>query len=1268
MNRSRITGNLTSHGILYSDIANDRVGIGSTIPGNKLSLPDSAKIGLGNAEDLTVVHDGNNSTISNSTGGLYLQSDTNINIDSKTGSNQYIHCQKGAEVSLWHNNSKKLETTSSGITVTGTQALTLPDAHSQGITLNQSLSRSTRILSDTARSGASQGLLSIVSNWSGTTVAKINTSTIGSTSSKGAEINFLTAVSGGSITERLTITAGGNVQIPNDTGKLQIGASQDLEIYHNGSHSFIDRRAGGTGDIYMRLGTDNALIAKTDAAVELYWDNAKKLETTSSGSTLSGDLLLDSANAEINLKAGVGSNTGAINWTFNTTGTDYSSVKLPYATRATDGLIVDGGSYNVSIKHATHYLAKLIGDGAVELYHNNSKKFETTSTGATVTGTCTATTFSGSGASLTNVNATTLDSIDSGSFLRSDASDTMSGILNLTSSSQYPLTINGSHSGKIVLQGASSPYIRFREGSTDKAYIQWDSSVNPGELIFVNQESADYLKLGSGGNGLKYFYDGSTATLWHSGNDGSGSGLDADTLDAIEGVTFARRDQANTFTSTTEEKIVLAGSSNPYIRFQEGTTNKAYIQWHSDGYLQLRNAEDGSGIRIRDDIRFTTDDFSSTNNKIWHEGNDGSGSGLDADTLDGVQGASYLRSDANDTTTGVLTINTSSAYALTLNGSNDGKLLLNGTDPYLRFQEGGTNKAYIQWNANGYIEIHNQETSESLKISSGSNGLIFREGSNDRTVWHAGNDGAGSGLDADTLDGVQGSNFLRSDQADTIAGNLTVGTGTASYIYMVDSDHGNRSIHCNSHRIGFLKDDGNWGVYCADNGAFTCENGLTVNGGNASTITMGDADEGSRQIHNNSDNIGFLTAAGNWAARCNDAGQWQCLQGLNVTGNVDIDGNTTYAAGHYISRADNKSGFFCGLHGAGSNNDTHSNPIYTIGPNYNPALTTIANMYGIGYSHGNASFTPTSASWGLYVAAAGNSTIYLDAGQSKVYIGSAGNRNISQATGDYGTFQCNASGIGGYQGWSIDGRVLLMHDGSNIAGIYNDVDNEWLLRCDLNGASAMYHDGAAKVTTDASGAVISGRIYSNTGTSTINNLTFTLNSQHTQQGRFTTATSAQTATNASDLAGTPGTLSYAYGYQEASSTTNGGWSSPFPNMVFGFHTGVQIGGHTSYGGTRFYNDHPSRTSTKLFTIGDGDNNVRSHGNLFPAVNNSIDLGSNALRWRVIYTNDLELSNKGSQNKVDGTWGDWTLQEGEDNIYMINNRSGKKFKINMTEVS
>ena len=76
----------------------------------------------------------------------------------------------------------------------------------------------------------------------------------------------------------------------------------------------------------------------------------------------------------------------------------------------------------------------------------------------------------------------------------------------------------------------------------------------------------------------------------------------------------------------------------------------------------------------------------------------------------------------------------------------------------------------------------------------------------------------------------------------------------------------------------------------------------------------------------------------------------------------------------------------------------------------------------------------------------------------------------------------------------------------------------------------------------------------------------------------------------------------------------------------------------------------------------------ANGHLTPAANNSYDLGSSSYRVRNIYTNDLNLSNKGSENDVDGTWGDFTIQEGESDLFLINKRNGKKYKFNLTEVS
>tara|TARA_Y100001956_G_scaffold82521_1_gene103776 strand:- start:6845 stop:10936 length:4092 start_codon:yes stop_codon:yes gene_type:complete len=88
--------------------------------------------------------------------------------------------------------------------------------------------------------------------------------------------------------------------------------------------------------------------------------------------------------------------------------------------------------------------------------------------------------------------------------------------------------------------------------------------------------------------------------------------------------------------------------------------------------------------------------------------------------------------------------------------------------------------------------------------------------------------------------------------------------------------------------------------------------------------------------------------------------------------------------------------------------------------------------------------------------------------------------------------------------------------------------------------------------------------------------------------------------------------------------------------------------------------------TRLEIQNDGEIWTQAH--LYPWTNSQYNLGSSSYRWANLYVNDAHFSNEGSSNSVDGTWGDWTLQEGEEDIFMINNRSGKKYKMNLTEVS
>jgi hypothetical protein len=115
-------------------------------------------------------------------------------------------------------------------------------------------------------------------------------------------------------------------------------------------------------------------------------------------------------------------------------------------------------------------------------------------------------------------------------------------------------------------------------------------------------------------------------------------------------------------------------------------------------------------------------------------------------------------------------------------------------------------------------------------------------------------------------------------------------------------------------------------------------------------------------------------------------------------------------------------------------------------------------------------------------------------------------------------------------------------------------------------------------------------------------------------------------------------------------TTNGGTARGF---VFA-NSSNHVGFKNNSGSTIFYVDSGSQA---FF----GNNAI-------PILNNNSDLGTSSLRWRNIYTNDLCLSNEGGANDVDGTWGNYTIQEGESDLFLINKRNGKKYKFNLTEVS
>ena len=78
--------------------------------------------------------------------------------------------------------------------------------------------------------------------------------------------------------------------------------------------------------------------------------------------------------------------------------------------------------------------------------------------------------------------------------------------------------------------------------------------------------------------------------------------------------------------------------------------------------------------------------------------------------------------------------------------------------------------------------------------------------------------------------------------------------------------------------------------------------------------------------------------------------------------------------------------------------------------------------------------------------------------------------------------------------------------------------------------------------------------------------------------------------------------------------------------------------------------------------------LTSAGHLLPASDDAQDLGSGSLQWRDIYTGDLNLNNtRHRKNEVDGTSGSWTIQEGSNDLFLLNRINGKNYKFNLTEV-
>jgi hypothetical protein len=422
----------------------------------------------------------------------------------------------------------------------------------------------------------------------------------------------------------------------------------------------------------------------------------------------------------------------------------------------------------------------------------------------------------------------------------------------------------------------------------------------------------------------------------------------------------------------------------------------------------------------------------------------GNGSGLtnvNAATLDSIDSSQFLRSDANDSTNSIITFAGANARPIALqNTTNGGGIGISFTDQSTGAQIGFIDGYHVDSEAPGSLhgftfKISSTETSTGVNLLGATSSFYV----NGNKVWHAGNDGVGSGLDADTVQGQTIGDFVK--KSGTNNGLTDIRVNDQDFI-VSDSTDAVANFIWRDHSASIL--------YLGTAAAVpTLRATLNLNS-------------------NNVTNGGSITAT-------SFSGNGASLTALNAT-------NIT--TGTFADRFSSATRYSIGYIGGNANDDydklrVYNSSTYTIGMKSAQtygflgdwAMTfTMNNDTDRGFLWRDSDDTASDGAMALttdgrltvkqFISFNGSETAYMKA-----------------AAGNYGTISTvGVNGTSGtWGGWSIADSWVFMSNGTD-AGIYNDLDNEWAIYCARNGATSLYDNGVAKAATISTGFSITGEM------------------------------------------------------------------------------------------------------------------------------------------------------------------------------------------------
>jgi len=397
-----------------------------------------------------------------------------------------------------------------------------------------------------------------------------------------------------------------------------------------------------------------------------------------------------------------------------------------------------------------------------------------------------------------------LDGIDSSSFLRSDTADTFTG--TLTMGTQQALVANAYGSGVFGLYSATRYQHVWSMGTAYKTSADGTSYGNMYGLTWT------HTNIGTGANqsiaGLSHqlqlrengvlkcafgtgiwtahnITSGGQGTLWGSSNDGAGSGLDADLLDGLQGSRYVANQDGSRYT-TNFNTILTSGFYNAEATPANapGSYGQLIVAKGVDTGMQIYGGYATDNLWFRGWASSGATFYSWR--KAWHDGNDGSGSGLDADSVDGYDSLRLTKvtggTVAGDWNTifNTASAGTSAIYeVINIYGGS------HSNQPSGLYSYGGV----LAWRLDSHtFKLYSSHLGDlAFQSGWGNDGYsgwrnILHSANIGSYAWTSSNDGSGSGLDADLLDGQQGSYYAPASSIPSVGnGTITVTTsGSAS--------------------------------------------------------------------------------------------------------------------------------------------------------------------------------------------------------------------------------------------------------------------------------------------------------------------------------------------------------------------------------------------------------------------------------------------------------------------------------------------------------